>query len=85
LLMEWLEPKVCNRIEEITEFCDESSNDLFYKLNEIISIIKAQLPVSERKLISDFEFMFISKTKHYVEISYRSGLRDGIGIGSDIK
>jgi hypothetical protein len=85
MLMEWLEPKVCARIEEITEFCDESSNALFYKLSEIVNVIKTQLPVSESKLISDFEIMFVSKTKHYVEISYRSGLRDGIGLGSGIK
>ncbi|MEX2460869.1 MAG: hypothetical protein WD469_06150 [Paenibacillaceae bacterium] len=85
MLMEWLEPKVGSRIEEIIEFCDENSNDLFFKLTEIIDVIKNQLPVSESELISDFESMFVSKTKRYVEISYRSGLRDGIGLGVGIK
>jgi hypothetical protein len=44
-----------NRIEEITEFCDESTNDLFYKLKEIISVIKTQLLVDESKLRREFE------------------------------
>ena len=85
MLMEWLEPEIEKRIDELTDKSSETSIDITNKIAQIFNDIKINLPQPFSKATTELGDLFILKIRHEIEFSYRSGLYDGLSLGIDMR
>lgn len=73
--MEWLEPSIQKRIQEINESSEGYKRfaDIRNQLNEAIS-------VNKKCVLIDLEDFFYDNSRSLIETAYRKGLKDGLSL-----
>lgn len=80
MLLAWLEPSIEKRVEVLIELCENEREDLKYKLHLVFRAIKERLSDEHFPIVDELEIIYISKMMHDIELSYRAGLKDGMGL-----
>jgi protoheme ferro-lyase len=85
MLMEWLEPAIEKRIDEVTEVCDNNLviNGLYDKIIEVLEELKRNMPDQFYPQINDIEKTINARARKIIEVSYRLGFMDGLDIKTD--
>ncbi|MFK7695906.1 hypothetical protein [Paenibacillus sp. HJGM_3] len=79
MMMEWLEPKIKDRIDHAVDNCcdDHRVKDLY---NEYMRVLHEKCP----ELVIDLEYLFNASFRLGADLAYRNGFRDGIELGMDV-
>ena len=87
MLMEWLEPKVQQRVGEIglmvTNTISYQHNSEQY--NNLFQDILATLPEEKRDMLFDLDILVGKMLSEMTEQMYKAGLKDGIALAKDIQ
>ena len=87
MLMEWLEPKVQQRVGEIglmitnTKSYQKNSDQYNNLFHEILNA----LPEEKRDLLFELDAMIGTMESELAEQMYRAGLKDGFNLAKDIQ
>lgn len=84
-LMQWLEPAIQKRVDEVYFITDESEGVIRgqNEFDRIMIKLEGLLP-EERKLLEDLYESVITIRSSGEEVAYRSGFKDGLGISREI-
>ena len=83
-MMEWLEPAIEQRVSEVSDACEEQTNEIYEELLELLTQLDAPKPLSS-ELTSRIENIFVLKTNIIVNNAYKAGFKDGMYIGSKLR
>ncbi|TPG75608.1 hypothetical protein EEL32_24070 [Brevibacillus laterosporus] len=84
-LMQWLEPTIQKRVDEVYFITDESEGVIRGRneFDKIMIKLEELLP-EESKLLEDLYESVITMRSSGEEVAYRSGFKDGLGISREI-
>ena len=84
MLFDWLEPKMETRIMEVLELCEKEIDPIYSEFSRIINELKGKLQTEkDKESLLRLESLFVDRL-FFVEIAYREGFKDGVGIRKDI-
>lgn len=84
MMLKWLEPAIEQRILEVSDACEEQTNQLYEELLGLLKQLESTNSIS-LDLISKIENVYVLKTNIVVKHAYKAGFDDGMYVGSKIK
>ncbi|MCC8435510.1 hypothetical protein HP567_013235 [Brevibacillus sp. M2.1A] len=83
-MLKWLEPAIEQRILEVSDACEEQTNQLYEELIKLLRQLESSNSIS-LDLINKIENIYVLKTNIVVKHAYKAGFNDGMYIGSKLK
>ncbi|TFE30855.1 hypothetical protein [Cohnella luojiensis] len=82
--MDWSESVLLDRYKQISDICDQQTNNNYEGLMYILRKLLSELP-DEKLMIYEIENIFNVQTRLVVEKAYLAGLHDGISFAHRVK
>lgn len=77
--MNWLEPALEKRVEEVTKTCEIEANEIYDKFNKMHKLLESHIPLSLIGEYYELDSLFVQKLST-VRTAYRSGFNDGLSL-----
>lgn len=87
MAMNWVEPTIKNKVFELCIECEKDSevDRLTKRFIELLNLLKLQNIDPVNGGLMEIEEILYSISKLNIESSYRTGLHDGVNLGSELK
>lgn len=83
MLVEWLEPSIISKLEQVYDKCERASNNLDNDFYSALNRLKNKLPEQLQEDILMLENVYLLKVNSVIESSYRLGLDDGYKLNNE--